>query len=85
MTKMGWRCVRKKRAGWVRSIGEGLEKPSRRKELMSSGGRRDVKQMITLGKGVWARAVDRLWDRAHKYGFVTGKAIPFNHPRLGYS
>lgn len=40
-----------KRAGWVRLIGEGLEKQSRRKELMSSGGRKDVKQIITLRKG----------------------------------
>lgn len=76
-----------KRAGWVRLIGEGLEKQSRRKELISSGDRKDVKQIITLRKGVWARAADRLRDRerAHRYGFVTGKAIPFNHPRLGDS
>lgn len=40
-----------KRAGWVRLIGEGSEKQARRKELISSGGRKDVKQMITLRKG----------------------------------
>lgn len=76
-----------KRAGWDRLIGEGLEKQSRRKELISTGDRKDVKQIITLRKGVWARAADRLRDRerARRYGFVTGKAIPFNHLQMGDS
>lgn len=76
-----------KRAGWVRLIGDGLEKQLRRKELISSGDRKDVKQIITLRKGAWARVADRLRDRerAHRYGFVTGNVIPFNHPRLGDS
>lgn len=49
--------------------------------------RKDVKQIITLRKGVWSRAADRLTDRerARRYGWVTGKAIPFHHPRLGDS
>lgn len=68
-------------------IGDGLEKQLRRKELISSGDRKDVKQIITLRKGAWARVADRLRDRerAHRYGFVTGNVIPFNHPRLGDS
>lgn len=40
-----------KRAGWVRLIGEGSEKQSRRKELMSSGDRKDVKQNDHPTKG----------------------------------
>lgn len=43
-----------KRAGWVRSIGEGLVKEPQRKELISSGDRKDAKQIITLRKGCLA-------------------------------
>lgn len=45
-----------KRAGWVRLIGEGLVKRSRRKELISSGDRKDVKQISTLRKGCLAKS-----------------------------
>lgn len=45
-----------KRAGWVRPIGEGLAEQSRRKELISSGDRKDVKQIITLRKGCLSKS-----------------------------
>lgn len=45
-----------KRAGWAGPIGEGLAQQSRRKELISSGDRKDVKQTITLRKGCLSKS-----------------------------
>lgn len=74
-----------KRAGWARWIGEGSAKQSRRKELMSSGDRKDVKQIITLRKRVFGQEgrTHRLTGAARgrrDTGLSQEKAIPFKHP-----
>lgn len=74
-----------KRAGWARWIGEGSAKQSRRKELMSSGDRKDVKQMITLRKGCLGKRDGLTVSQGQGEGAEIRvchrkKAIPFNHP-----
>lgn len=63
-----------KTAGWARLIGEGLARQSRRKELMSSGDRKDVKQIITLTGGCLERG-----ERGRSQGQGEGAQIRVRH------